>query len=96
MFRTGGASPDFLRRHDFQLIDEIGKKHHGAVLLTMIPIAPIFAVGAHEDQRAVKRGDPNARHGNEDLAFKILRSSHRLNLSGIGPFRKAQAIVTGN
>jgi hypothetical protein len=52
-------------------------------------------VGAHENKRAVKPGIANARHGDKDLAFKVMRSSHGHNLSGIEALEK-QSIVTGN
>ena len=62
---------DFIRRHDFQLVDKIGKKHHGRSLVDDDPHGAAFAVGAHENERAVKPRVADARHGDEDLAFKV-------------------------
>ena len=73
---------DFIRRHDFELVDKVGKKHHRRGLVDNDSHGPAFAVRAHENERAVKPGIADARHGNKDLAFKVLRSSHGHNLSG--------------
>ena len=42
--------PDFVRRHDLQLVDEIGKEHHGCSFVDDDPHRSALAVGAHEDQ----------------------------------------------
>ena len=48
----------------------------GAVLLTMIPIAPLLLWAHMKISERSNLGVANARHGDQDLAFKVMRSSH--------------------